>query len=51
MTLVAASFLSVSSRVVLALAGAAFLWFFLLPAVPVLYSRYRAWLLRKAAGG
>lgn len=50
MTLVAASFLTVSLWIVGALAGAAFLWFFALPAVPILYRRYRTWLERKASG-
>jgi len=50
MTLVAASFLAVSLWVVGAIAAAAFLWFFVVPAIPLLYQRYIAWLRAKASG-
>jgi hypothetical protein len=50
MTLAAASFLAVSLWIVGSVAAAAFLWLFVLPAVPPLYVRYREWLVRKASG-
>jgi uncharacterized membrane protein YdfJ with MMPL/SSD domain len=50
MTLVAASFLAVSFWILGILAAGLFMWFFLVPAVPTLYTRYKAWLQKKASG-
>jgi hypothetical protein len=50
MTLAVAKFLAVSFWI-LGIAGlVASLWFFVLPAVPPWYARYRAWLVKKASG-
>jgi hypothetical protein len=50
MTLIAASFLAVSFWIVGLIAAGLFAWFFIAPAIPVLYQRYRAWLVTKASG-